>query len=154
MNKIITAFCVWCLMLVGCTTNNIVDTNSSLKSNEWTYAKSIKTPVEITDSSRPYDIYFKLRHTAEYRYANLFVLFNLKGKGINKHLRYQFKLAKADGTWTGKGSGAIFTHNFLMLKNYQFPKPGVYTIEIEQNMRDNPLIGISDVGLSVSKSQY
>lgn len=153
MNKIIAVFFALCLTLAACTNDNLVDTNVSMSDNNWTYAKSINTKFEIKDSSKHYQVYFKLRHTDQYRYSNLFVLFNLKGHGLNKHLRYQFKLAKADGTWTGKGSGAIFTHNFLMLKNYQFPKPGIYTIEIAQNMRDNPLIGVSDVGISVSKTQ-
>lgn len=152
MNKIILAFSTLCLLFLGCKHNNLVDTNLSLPENNWAYAKSVKAEVEVKDISPKYQVYFKFRHTNAYRYANLFVLFNLKGNGLNKKLRYQFQLAKADGTWTGKGSGDIFTQNFIVLKNFQFPKPGKYTIEIEQNMRDNPLIGVSDVGVSVSKT--
>jgi gliding motility-associated lipoprotein GldH len=34
-------------------------------------------------------------------------------------------------------------------EGYKFPSVGTYTIIIEQNMRDNPLKNISDVGIRV-----
>jgi hypothetical protein len=42
----------------------------------------------------------------------------LKGNGLNKKLRYQFQLAKADGTWTGKGSGDIFYTKFYRTQKF------------------------------------
>ena len=138
------------LSLVGCGDANLVDTNTAIADNNWTYAKLIKETVEIKQANKPYQLYFKLRHTADYRYANLYVLMHLRGVGLNKTTRYQFKLAKEDGEWLGKGSGDLYTYKFPLLKNYHFPKPGKYIIEIEQNMRDNPLLGISDVGLTIA----
>lgn len=152
MNKLIVAFLAICWLFVGCTNDNLVDTNTSLENNNWTYAKSIKTTVEIKDTSKPYNVYFKLRHTSEYRYANLYVLFHLNGNGVDKNLRYQFTLATPTGNWLGKGSGDIFSFNFPLLTNYRFAKPGKYQLEIEQNMRDNPLVGISDIGLMVTSN--
>lgn len=140
-------------MVSSCTENNLVDTNDAVAENNWTYAKSAKASFEIKDVNKPYNIYFKLRHTADYRYANLFVLAHLKGNGLNRNTRYEFKLAQLDGTWTGKGSGDIFSNNFTLLTNYRFAKPGKYEIEVEQNMRDNPLVGISDVGITVGASE-
>ena len=137
------------ILFVGCTNNALVDTNDNMVDNNWTYAKSTKANVEIKDPNQAYNIYFKLRHTADYRYANLFVLVKLKGAGLNKTNRYQFKLAKNDGEWLGKGSGDIFTSKFSLLTNYRFPAAGKFDIEVEQNMRDNPLTGVSDVGITV-----
>ncbi|TKC12735.1 gliding motility lipoprotein GldH [Pedobacter polaris] len=140
-------------MLTGCFNDNLVDTNEAVAANSWTYAKSAKATIEIKDVNQAYDIYFKLRNTADYRYSNLFVLAHIKGNGLNKTTRYQFKLARADGEWLGKGSGDIYTSDFSLLTDYRFAKPGKYEIEIEQNMRDNPLIGISDIGITVTKSE-
>jgi len=39
------------------------------------------------------------------------------------------------------------------LTNYKFPAKGVYHFEIEQNMRDNPLREVNDVGLRVEKAR-
>jgi gliding motility-associated lipoprotein GldH len=149
--KFILPFLIAFLFLVGCSNNNLVDTNTNVPDNSWTYAKSIKTTVEIKNPTQSYRFYFKLRHTTDYRYANLYVVMHLKGNGLNKSTRYQFKLAKNDGEWLGKGSGDLYTYNFPLLTNYRFAKPGKYEIEIEQNMRDNPLIGISDIGITVAK---
>jgi len=141
------------LFMAGCINNNLVDTNDTVPDNSWTYAKSAKASIEIKDITKPYQVYFKLRHTADYRYANLFVIMHLKGQGVNKNIRYQFKLAKPTGEWLGNGSGDIFTYNFTLLKDYRFAKAGKYEIEIEQNMRDNPLTGISDVGITVKTEE-
>ena len=153
MNKLKCIFSVMVILLIitSCSNNNIVDTNDTIEENNWLYSKSAKATVEIKEINQPYAIHFKLRHTLDYKYANIFVLLKLKGDSLNKTTRYEFKLAKNDGEWTGKGSGDIFTHNFALLKDYHFAKPGKYVIEITQNMRDNPLTGISDIGITVSK---
>ena len=139
-------------MVSGCTNNNLIDTNDAIAENSWTYAKSAKATIEIKDATKAYNVYFKLRHTADYRYSNLFVRVHLKGNGLNRNIRYQFKLAQADGTWLGKGSGDIYARTFTLLNEFRFPNPGKYEIEVEQNMRDNPLVGISDIGITVRQN--
>lgn len=151
MNKLkyILPLLAMVFVLTSCNDNNLVDTNQTIPDNNWTYANSAKAILDVKDNKKNYQVYFKLRHTASYRYANLFVIVHLKGEGLNKRTRYQFKLAKTDGEWLGKGSGDIYTSTFLLLKDYSFAKAGKYHIEIEQNMRDNPLIGISDIGITI-----
>lgn len=151
--RLIFFLAAFSILLVGCTNDNLVDTNQAMPENNWAYAKSIKATVEIKDINEPYNLYFKLRHTADYRYSNIYVIVHIKGNGLNRNNRYQYKLAKADGEWLGRGSGDIFTYNFPLLTAYRFTKPGKYEIEIEQNMRDNPLGGISDAGITVAKAQ-
>ncbi|WP_199139881.1 gliding motility lipoprotein GldH [Pedobacter sp. ASV12] len=155
MNKLnsVFLFLVALIMFSGCMNNEVLDVNQSVADNSWAYAKSLKATLEVKAANQPYQIRFRLRHTTDYRYANLYVVVHLKGSGLQKSTRYQFKLAKADGEWLGQGSGAIYTHTFPLFSNLRFPKAGKYEIEIEQNMRDNPLLGISDVGLSISKQQ-
>lgn len=149
-SKFLIAVFALLFILVGCSTDHLLDTNESVPENSWTYAKAAKVTIQVTDSTKAYQVNFKLRHTADYRYSNLFVVMTLKGEGLYKSTRYQFKLAKADGEWLGKGSGDIFSYNFPLLKDHRFPKAGKYDISIEQNMRDNPLTGVSDIGIRVS----
>ena len=151
--KLILVFIAALLLFQGCTNPDLLDVNVAVADNKWVYAKSIKHPFEIKDSTKSYQLFFKLRHTTEYRYANLYVLMRLKGNGLKKTLRYQFKVAQPNGEWIGKGSGDIYTNVFPLLKDYRFPKNGKYEIEIEQNMRDNPLVGISDIGILVREKQ-
>ena len=152
MNKLKYILSLMAVVLISsCSENNLVDTNNTVEENNWLYAKSAKAIVEIKEVDEPYVIYFKLRHTVAYKYVNLFVVLRIKGDGLYKSTRFQCKLAKSDGEWVGTGSGDIFTNKFALLTNYRFVKPGKYEIEITQNMKDNPLNGISDIGITLSK---
>ena len=139
------------VLACSCTTNNVVDINVEMPQRNWSYVNKIKGVVEVKDATKSYGIYFRLRNTADYGYSNVFVLLHIKASGQKKvSRRYEYKVAEADGKWLGSGSGNLFTHNWVMLRNYHFPAPGKYEIEVEQNMRDNPLKEISDAGLSVA----
>ena len=143
---------VYVFSLLGCTTNNVVDTNIEMPSHNWGYDNRIKAVVDVADPAQPYNIYFRVRNTGNYRYSNIFVLLHISGGGMKKQIRrFQYKLAEADGQWTGSGSGNLFTTTAPMITGYRFPNKGKYLVEIEQNMRDNPLHEISDVGIEISK---
>lgn len=151
MSKIrILLFVLLFAILSGCDENTLVDSNVSMPSRNWNYANKVKVLVDVADSSKPFNIYFKLRHTADYGYSNIFVLFHVRGASQKKHTRrFEYRLAQPDGQWNGSGSGNLFTYTLPLLTNYKFPAPGKYELEIEQNMRDNPLREISDAGIKV-----
>jgi gliding motility-associated lipoprotein GldH len=135
----------------GCNTNNLVDVNVEMPKRNWTYINPVKAVVDIKDNAKAYTIYFKLRHTADYRYSNVFILLHIKDPHNKiQTKRYEYKLARSDGQWLGSGSGNLFTYKLDLLSNYHFPEKGKYEFEIEQNMRDNPLKEISDAGLTVA----
>jgi gliding motility-associated lipoprotein GldH len=46
----------------------------------------------------------------------------------------------------------MYSYQIPFKTNYRFPAKGNYKFEIEQNMRDNPLRAVSDVGLRVEKN--
>jgi len=146
-------FCgILVLGMFGCHTDNLVDTNQEMPQRNWSYVNKLKAVVEIKDQSKLYDLRFKLRHTADYRYSNIFILMHLSGPGQPKVTRrYEYKLAETDGQWLGNGSGNLYDYSLPLLSGFHFPKPGNYTIEIEQNMRDNPLREISDAGITVTE---
>ncbi len=55
------------------------------------------------------------------------------------------------GKPNGSGLGDLFDHKFLIKRNYRFPKPGKYTMQIRQYMRQDPLLNILSVGITVEK---
>lgn len=151
-----TSFLVLLLLaLISCQdTVTVVDTNVELKKRNWSYAEKIKVPVKIESAEIPYNLYFNLRHTADYKYSNIFVLIHITDPNGKKTTeRKEFKLALADGEWLGSGSGNKYSLQLQFKSNYKFPKTGTYVFELEQNMRDNPLNNISDAGIRVEKAQ-
>jgi len=146
-------FAVITMSSVGCTDRSaVIDQNSEIANHNWTYLNKFKYDVNIDDEKIPYNLYMNLRVTADYKYSNIFVLITQTGpdKKTEVH-RYELKLANKDGEWLGKGSGNLYSYQSPFLTNYKFPAKGVYHFYIEQNMRDNPLREVSDVGLRVEK---
>lgn len=130
--------------------NTLVDTNQEIEKRTWTYIDRVKVPVTISDSAQPYNVYLNLRHTGDYKYSNIFILvheISPEGKTITE--RKEVKLALPDGEWLGKGSGNLYSYQVLVKSKYRFAKKGNYVFQLEQNMRDNPLREVSDVGIRI-----
>ncbi|KAA8477979.1 gliding motility lipoprotein GldH [Arcticibacter tournemirensis] len=152
MSKIVIFSCFLLLLVTiqGCSDVALIDTNQEIRSRNWSYPQKVRIPVEIKDPDRLYNVYMNLRHTADYKYSNIFVLIHQAGPGMkNLTERREFKLAYPDGEWLGSGSGNFYSYQLPFRENYKFPAKGTYTFEFEQNMRDNPLREVSDVGLRV-----
>lgn len=132
----------------------LIDQNTEISNHNWYYLNTVKTEVKIDDASVPYNIYFNLRHSADYRYSNIFVLVHQTAPNHQtKTTRYEFKLANPDGEWLGNGSGNLYSYRLPLLTNYRFPAKGIYSFTLEQNMRDNPLREVADVGLRVERAR-
>jgi gliding motility-associated lipoprotein GldH len=139
----------------GCMdSKSVIDQNTELPNHNWAYINRIKYNVKIDDETVPYNLYFNLRVTGSYKYSNIFVLFHQTSPGKKTAAtRYEYKLANKDGEWLGSGSGNLYSYQMPLRTQYKFPAKGVYHFEIEQNMRDNPLHDVSDVGLRVEKAK-
>lgn len=131
----------------------IVDTNIELDKHNWSYSERVKIPFNIESAGIPCNLYLNLRHTSDYKYSNIFLLIHITGPDGKKSTeRREFKLALPDGQWLGKGSGNLYSYQILFSEDYKFPLKGKYVIELEQNMRDNPLDNITDAGIRVEKA--
>jgi gliding motility-associated lipoprotein GldH len=141
--------------ITGCTDpNRVMDENISIANHNWSYGNKVKFNVKIEDPAAVYTLYFNVRVSADYKYSNMFVLIHERSDSAKKasSTRYELKLASATGEWLGKGSGSMYSYQIPFKTNYRFPAKGNYKFEIEQNMRDNPLRAVSDVGLRVEKN--
>lgn len=141
------------MILNSCDANRIFEAHENIENDNWFVNQKPSFFVEIKDTVSEHNIYFNIRHTGLYKYSNLFVLLTIQGpKSKAETQRYEFKLAEADGKWLGSGLGDIYSNQILMIEKIKFPKSGVYSFTFEQNMRDNPLAGIEDIGMKISKS--
>ena len=144
-----------CILLIGiisaCNDKNVViDTNHEIVKHNWSYVDKVKIPVTISNTAKIYSIYLNLRHSGDYKYSNIFILVHqISPKGKVTTERKEIKLANPDGEWLGKGSGNLYSYQILFQKQIKFSDVGKYQFELEQNMRDNPLREVVDVGLRV-----
>jgi len=149
------AACALFIMLLLGSCNDpkaVMDNNMAIADHNWSYVNRVKFDFNIDDESAAYNLCLNLRVTDNYKYSNLFVLiYQSSGGEKGKATRYEVKLATHDGQWLGKGSGNLYSYQVPFKTNYKFPAKGNYHFEIEQNMRDNPLHEVSDVGLRVEK---
>lgn len=130
----------------------LVENNTPIENFRWTYVKPVRVQIPVNEPGLACRVYINLRHTENYQYANIF--FRIKLIGPDKKVkvwRKEYRLANPDGEWLGTGSGNLLSHQLLVFNKYRFPSKGKYTIEVEQNMRDNPLKEISDVGVRVEQ---
>lgn len=134
----------------SCVDNAVVDNFFTIPNQHWTYAQPIKTVVEITNTTQNYNIFINLRHTDAYKYANIWFKVTIVSPDKKKKTeRIEFNLATTDGAWLGTTAGNLFTCQLPYKENFKFSQKGKYLIVVEQNMRDNPLDGINDLGLRV-----
>nr|WP_294895025.1 gliding motility lipoprotein GldH [uncultured Pedobacter sp.] len=151
LKKLFIYFSFLILILQSCIDQNIkVDTYNAMPKQNWTYVNPVKATLNVTDSTQAYNIYVNFRHTADYKYSNIWLRFHIIGPNQKDiPIRQEFQLAMPDGQWLGNGSGNLFTYQLIYKQNYKFAGTGKYTLIVEQNMRDNPLKGISDAGIYV-----
>lgn len=140
--------------LQSCGENALIDTFENIPETIWSYDKNIKEKVEIKDIDQSYNVYINFRHTNEYKYANIWLRISVIDPSGKKTIeRKEFQLALQDGEWLGKGSGNMYSYRLIFKENFKFNKAGNYSFVIEQNMRDNPLTAISDIGLRIEPSK-
>lgn len=134
-------------------TQTIADTNIEIAGRNWSYTEKVQVPVVIENETIPYNLYVNLRHSPNYKYSNIFLLIHITGPDGKKTTeRKEFKLALPDGEWLGSGSGNMYSYQLPYKEKYKFPLKGKYVIELEQNMRDNPLDYVTDAGFRVEKA--
>lgn len=136
--------------LFACTIKDEINIFEEIPNQKWEYSFIPKADVPIHDAKKNFNIYLNFKHNHTYPYSNLFYVLEVKGNdSLILSERFEIKLAKNDGKWLGKGSGSQYTYEDLILESFQFPDTGMYTIEISQNMRENPLNGVVAAGVRV-----
>jgi gliding motility-associated lipoprotein GldH len=161
MNIIKMKKSLWLLLIA------IFTLNACIKSNE--YQKQVAIPegiwnsslqpefeIEITDSVSKYDVFVLLRNDNRYSISNLWLKIYILAPGASTYKIYdrvELVLSDSKGNWLGRNFG-----NFWELKspialndNSVFNKVGVYKVKFEHIMRTDPLIGIHNIGLNLTR---
>jgi gliding motility-associated lipoprotein GldH len=79
------------------------------------------------------------------------MVYKLDGPVSSQKNQFEIVLSDNTGKWLGKGQGNLISYEKSFVSGLKL-KPGQYTVELAQNMRDEKLSGVSDVGLKVVKT--
>ena len=154
MKQLIGVVCL-ALLLTGCDSNAVYKAYEDIDDGKWYVKNAPSFTFEITDASVPYNVYYNLRNSLSYGYYNLYVTRYLRdatGKEVESRLDELILMDPKTGKPNGDGIGDLYDHKFLMKRNYRFPKPGKYTMQLRQYMRQDPLLHIESVGITVEKA--
>lgn len=118
----------------------------------WHQDDLIHFEVELADSVSLHELYLLVRNSTDYPYSNLYLFLDIEFPD-KRLLRDTLEciLVQRDGQWTGKGFGKIRSNQFLFRDNVWFPNDGTYHFRIQHGMREDTLIGITDIGIRLDK---
>ncbi|MCC7231510.1 MAG: gliding motility lipoprotein GldH [Bacteroidia bacterium] len=140
------------VVLASCNGNVVFDENIKLPENRWAAGNILHFTVTIPDSSQAMNMYINLRNAEGYQFSNIFLfLTTTTPSGLRARDTVELTLADASGRWLGDGSGDIWDNRILFRKNFRFPQSGVYTFDLQQAMRIDPLPQIMDAGIRLEK---
>jgi gliding motility-associated lipoprotein GldH len=117
----------------------------------WQWSQGKKFTFTIEDSTYYYAFSCGLRINSGYSYSNIWMLYKLDGPYLSQKNQFEVVLSDNTGKWLGKGQGNLISYEKMFVSRLKL-KPGQYTLEISQNMRDEKLSGVSDVGLKVIRA--
>lgn len=141
-------------ILCSCDPSRIYEDNFRIPDNEWRRAERARFEVEITDTVSSCNMYINVRNNSQYKYMELWLFVDSylpKGSVVRDTVKIM--LADHYGKWLGHGLGDKYDSRILFRRNIHFPDPGTYVFEYEQATRDEPLIGIEDVGLRIELNE-
>lgn len=141
------------LLPFSCKNSGAVISDQFVQVNEsgWHWNDARKLSFTITDSSFYYDVDCGLRISGSYRYSNIWLIYTLNGPGIQKKEQFEVVLSDNTGKWLGKGQSNLLSYERNFIRGAKL-KPGNYTLEFSQNMRDEKLKSVSDIGVKVRRS--
>ena len=141
------------LLFQACSTDEHVVLNSFEKTETagWHWKEGKQFTFTVEDTTYYYALSCGLRISSGYSYSNIWLLYKLNGPGISHKNQFEVVLSDNTGKWLGKGQGNLISYEKPFDGRLKL-KPGKYTVEIAQNMRDEKLSGVTDVGLKVVKA--
>ena len=119
----------------------------------WIVTDKPRFDFEIKDHTQVYSLYYTVRNSLDFPFSRLFVTYTLQdstGIQLRQELVSNYLFDQKTGEPQGSsGLGDLYDHRFPLVTNYQFERPGKYSITLEQFNRRDTLDGVLAVGARV-----
>lgn len=132
--------------------NTLAEEFQEIPNKTWSWSDSKTFTFTIDDSTHYTNLYLGLRIQGTYAYSNIWLISQIQGNNTNTKQQVQIELADQTGRWLGEGMSNLITYLKPVYIQTKLA-PGTYTWTLSQNMRDEKLNGVVDIGIKVEKGQ-
>ena len=137
----------WAL-LAGCGQPPLVAETSDVPLEGWDSQHSVAFHWDVQDTLLRHDVMLDVRHAQDYPNSNLYLFLTYRfPNGKSRVDTVECTLADARGKWRGSGFGDLVDQRFMLESGIRFPLRGRYGLEVVHGMRNDPVVGVSNVGL-------
>lgn len=137
--------------LQACNTIGVFEKTEAFANHAWPASAKLNFTFNIEDTTAFYNVYVVLRHTDAYKYNNIWLNITSVSPGDTAISRQQpFVLANNNG-WLGAAMDDVIEQRMSITGRPVKFRKGVYTVTLQQVMRDDPLQQILNAGIRVEK---
>ncbi|WP_173021470.1 gliding motility lipoprotein GldH [Lewinella sp. W8] len=148
------AFLPLCLLLTGCGPEILFERTQELPTGGWAYQDSVAFEFSVPDTVRKYDLLLNVTHDQSFPYQNFYVNIHTDfPNGRRTTQRVSLQLAGDFGAWLGDCGGTSCDLQIPVLSNARFAQSGTFGVVVEQYSRDEPLVGVRELGLRVEVAE-
>ncbi len=142
------------ILTLSCAKLHKYEEYKTLDANGWNKDSLAVFKVDFEGNNKNYDLNIDIRNKQNYAYSNLWLFINIESPaGIQTADTLECTIADPTGRWLGSGLGDLFDNEYKYKQNVTFPDSGTYKITLQHGMRANNLEGISDIGISIKKTE-
>jgi len=139
------------LFLFSCSHNEIFFEYHSFKKDGWDGKDAAVFHINMDNTTDLFDVSLEIRNNNDYPFRNIWLFVDFQEPGGNIRTdTIGVDLADIYGKWYGTGI-SLYSLTVPYETAVRFPQKGTYTYSIRHGMHENPLKGISDIGLKISK---
>lgn len=153
------AVLVFLLLLVSCNSNEVYNKFQSIEKNQWSSENKIEFLINNIDTISSKNVFINIRNNKQYPFSSIHLIGSIEfPSGIKVIDTLEYEMTDALGNWLGTGFTELKENKLYYKESVVFNEKGNYNFTIKHVTRGindiegrNPLLGITDVGLSIEK---
>ena len=153
MTRLVTIIAIT-IGLIACQSNGqVFEEHKELSPKlEWLKKDAREFQVPINDSGINYDLSLSFRYVTGYQYQSVNVKVTETSPSGNETVKeYELKVKDSKGDYIGDVAYDIWDSKHLIEPNKAYKETGIYSYRIEQNMADDPLDFVMEIGILLNK---
>lgn len=153
-SAICIAIALYLMTFASCGSQGVMEQTSAMPGHQWSSKQIPEFTFEVTDTISLHRLFFVIRHTDAYEFNNIWIGAESLSPGDTSFTSQRFELPLTRGDrWSGSAMDDIREHRILMYREpVRFRKTGVYRVRLHQQMRQDPLRHVMNVGLRIERA--